>query len=61
MLLPPVTTGKQEPQESPGLTDPLILSNCTLPTCFCSSDGTLIPGGMLPTDVPQVSARSSDL
>ena len=29
-------------------------SNCTLPDCFCSSDGTLIPGGLLPTDVPQM-------
>ncbi|TRY74589.1 hypothetical protein TCAL_01640 [Tigriopus californicus] len=29
-------------------------SNCTLPHCFCSVDGTLVPGGMDPSDVPQM-------
>ncbi|KAK2725560.1 hypothetical protein QYM36_000156, partial [Artemia franciscana] len=28
--------------------------NCTLPNCFCSVDGTLIPGNMEPNQVPQM-------
>lgn len=27
---------------------------CKLPDCFCSHDGTLIPGGLEPRDVPQM-------
>lgn len=26
-------------------------ANCQLPYCFCSRDGTLIPGGLAPEDV----------
>jgi len=29
-------------------------SNCTLPNCFCSVDGTLIPGNLEPNQVPQM-------
>ena len=27
---------------------------CTLPDCFCSVDGTLVPGGLIPKDIPQM-------
>ena len=29
-------------------------ANCSLPDCFCSVDGTLVPGGLDPKDVPQL-------
>ena len=35
-------------------------SNCTLPDCWCSSDGTLVPGGLSPTDVPQMVTITFD-
>ena len=38
-----------------------LVSNCTLPNCFCSTDGTLIPGGLLPTDVPQEFIASENI
>ena len=38
-----------------------LVSNCTLPNCFCSTDGTLIPGGLLPTDVPQEYTASENI
>ena len=31
-----------------------ISPQCTLPDCFCSSDGTLVPGGLSPKDIPQM-------
>ncbi|XP_047493237.1 chitin deacetylase 1-like [Penaeus chinensis] len=34
--------------------------NCTLPWCFCSRDGTLIPGNMEPAQVPQVISITFD-
>ena len=55
MLLLPVITGKILIKQKNVLFQKFIFtSNCTLPNCFCSTDGTLIPNGMLPTDVPQV-------
>ncbi len=33
---------------------------CTLPDCFCSVDGTLIPGGMAASDVPQMITITFD-
>lgn len=27
------------------------LAECVLPYCFCSKDGTVIPGGLEPVDV----------
>ena len=33
---------------------------CSLPDCFCSSDGTLVPGGLLPSDVPQMITITFD-
>ena len=35
-------------------------SNCTLPSCWCSSDGTLVPGGLTPSDVPQMVTITFD-
>ncbi|MPC44793.1 hypothetical protein E2C01_038473 [Portunus trituberculatus] len=35
-------------------------SNCTLPDCFCSRDGTLIPGNMEPSQVPQMITLTFD-
>ena len=43
-----------DPKHDPNAAPPCDYSNCTLPNCFCSTDGTLIPNGLLPTDVPQV-------
>ena len=38
----------------------IYYSNCTLPDCWCSSDGTLVPGGLSPTDVPQMVTITFD-
>ncbi len=29
-------------------------ANCTLPDCFCSTDGTLVPGGLNPNEVNRI-------
>ncbi|XP_057377397.1 LOW QUALITY PROTEIN: chitin deacetylase 1-like [Daphnia carinata] len=29
-------------------------ANCELPNCFCSSDGTQVPGGLNPKEIPQM-------
>ena len=52
-------------RHDPNAAPPCDYSNCTLPDCFCSSDGTLIPGGDEPAGkrvlhelgVPSVRAR----
>ncbi|KAJ8920602.1 hypothetical protein NQ315_004741, partial [Exocentrus adspersus] len=33
-------------------------TQCVLPDCFCSADGTRIPGGLEPTNVPQMITLS---
>lgn len=33
---------------------PTCDANCKLPDCFCSPDGTLVPGGLAPNQVPQM-------
>ncbi|XP_076319463.1 chitin deacetylase 7-like [Tachypleus tridentatus] len=43
----------------PTTPDPLVVSKCNtsqclLPNCFCSSDGTQIPGGLEPEQTPQM-------
>merc|ERR1712180_59667 len=43
-----------DPDHDPNAAPPCDYANCTLPDCFCSSDGTLIPGGMNPSEVPQM-------
>ncbi|KAF8787200.1 chitin deacetylase 1-like [Argiope bruennichi] len=60
----PVETPEVEPTEPP-TPDPLSAppcdtSACVLPDCFCSSDGTLIPGGLEPTETPQMILLSFD-
>ncbi|XP_063376788.1 chitin deacetylase 1 [Cydia fagiglandana] len=35
-------------------------SQCELPQCFCSKDGTLIPGGLDPEDTPQMIMLTFD-
>jgi len=43
--------------EAPSTENPIDLapkcdtSQCTLPYCFCSRDGTIIPGGLDPKEV----------
>ena len=49
-----------DPAHDPNAAPPCDYSNCTLPNCFCSSDGTLIPGGVLPADVPQMIVITFD-
>jgi len=36
------------------------LSECVLPYCYCSKDGTLIPGGFEPEDIPQMILLTFD-
>ena len=33
-----------DPEHDPNAAPPCEYANCTLPNCFCSVDGTLIPG-----------------
>jgi len=49
-----------DPEHDPNAAPPCDYSNCTLPDCFCSSDGTLIPGGMNPQEVPQMIVITFD-
>ena len=51
-----MSTTAHDPNAAP----PCDYTNCTLPDCFCSSDGTLIPGALLPTDVPQMIVITFD-
>lgn len=39
------------------LTDPTV---CVLPDCFCSEDGTTIPGGLPAKDVPMMITITFD-
>lgn len=43
-----------DPEHDPNSPDRCNLSNCTLPDCFCSSDGTRIPGDLKPEETPQM-------
>lgn len=36
------------------------MANCVLPDCFCSKDGTIIPGQLPPTQVPQMIVMTFD-
>ncbi|XP_037081977.1 chitin deacetylase 1-like [Pollicipes pollicipes] len=38
----------------PNRAPPCDVEKCQLPSCFCSEDGTVIPGNLLPEDVPQM-------
>lgn len=33
---------------------------CAIPECFCSDDGTAVPGGLDPTDIPQMVTLTFD-
>ncbi|XP_074601053.1 chitin deacetylase 1-like [Brevipalpus obovatus] len=47
-------------EKDPNRAPPCDQSQCTLPDCFCSADGTQIPGKIEPTDVPQMIMISFD-
>ncbi|KAF2355319.1 Low-density lipoprotein (LDL) receptor class A repeat [Trinorchestia longiramus] len=40
--------------EDPNRSPPCDKSQCVLPDCFCSTDGTRIPGDLIPTQAPQM-------
>jgi len=42
------------PDEDPNAAPKCDLSQCTLPDCFCSADGTQIPGNLEPSQTPQM-------
>lgn len=44
----------------PNAAEPCDLSQCQLPDCFCSKDGTLIPGRLEPNQVPQMILLTFD-
>lgn len=44
----------------PNAADPCDMANCLLPDCFCSKDGTLIPGQLDPNQVPQMIVMTFD-
>ena len=43
-----------DPKHDPNAAPVCDYANCALPDCFCSVDGTLVPGGLDPKDVPQL-------
>lgn len=43
-----------DPQHDPNAADRCDYSKCQLPHCWCSVDGTLIPGNLEPAQVPQM-------
>lgn len=47
-------------EEDPNRSPPCDLSQCTLPDCYCSADGTRIPGNLEPTNTPQMIMISFD-
>ncbi|GFW18306.1 chitin-binding type-2 domain-containing protein [Trichonephila clavipes] len=58
----PVETPETEapPTPDPHLPNECDPSACVLPDCFCSSDGTRIPGGLEPSETPQMILLSFD-
>ncbi|KAK4874771.1 hypothetical protein RN001_014131 [Aquatica leii] len=44
----------------PNIAAPCNLNTCKLPNCFCSVDGTDIPGTLNPTEVPQMIILTFD-
>lgn len=38
----------------PNRAEPCKIDSCQLPDCFCSEDGTSIPGGLEPSQTPQI-------
>lgn len=48
------------PTIDPATTTECDPATCVLPDCFCSADGTLIPGNVQPADTPQMILLSFD-
>ena len=49
-----------DPDHDPNAAPSCDYANCKLPNCFCSVDGTLIPGNLQPNDVPQMVTITFD-
>ncbi|XP_074602962.1 chitin and LDLR binding deacetylase 3 [Brevipalpus obovatus] len=49
-----------DPENDPNAPGRCDLSNCTLPDCFCSVDGTRIPGDLKPEETPQMVILTFD-
>ncbi|KAJ3645357.1 hypothetical protein Zmor_023023 [Zophobas morio] len=49
-----------DPNHDPNPALPCNQSTCVLPNCFCSSDGTQIPGNLLPSETPQMITLTFD-
>ncbi|KAF0291691.1 hypothetical protein FJT64_010266 [Amphibalanus amphitrite] len=57
----PITTTPGPPTtEDPYKATSCDTANCPLPNCFCSKDGTLIPGGLDPSETPQMIILALD-
>ncbi|CAO1384653.1 unnamed protein product [Diamesa hyperborea] len=46
--------------DDPNAVDTCDPANCALPDCFCSKDGTQIPGGLNPSETPQMIMLTFD-
>ena len=49
-----------DPEHDPNAPHRCDANNCTLPDCFCSNDGTQIPGGLKPEETPQMVILTFD-
>ncbi|KAF0303227.1 Basement membrane-specific heparan sulfate proteoglycan core protein [Amphibalanus amphitrite] len=49
-----------DPEHDPNAAPKCKYQNCTLPSCWCSTDGTLIPGNLEPSQVPQMVVVTFD-
>lgn len=49
-----------DPSHDPNAADICDMSACELPDCHCSKDGTLIPGHLEPSQVPQMIILTFD-
>jgi hypothetical protein len=49
-----------DPGNDPNAPHRCDANNCTLPDCFCSNDGTQIPGGLKPEETPQLVILTFD-
>lgn len=56
MLIFHITDAESDPNRAP----PCDPSVCVLPDCFCSEDGTTIPGDVPAKDVPQMITITFD-
>ncbi|KAH9396989.1 hypothetical protein TYRP_003291 [Tyrophagus putrescentiae] len=49
-----------DPENDPNSPPRCDANNCTLPDCFCSVDGSLIPGNLKPEETPQMIILTFD-